>query len=67
MTKGLRKGNLLVLIIPLYWKKDFQENTPKIQILMSGLAQTSHFRLWDIIPPRVPTSYSHILRKILAM
>ena len=32
-------------------KKDFQDSTPKIQMLMIGLAQTSHFGLWDIIPP----------------
>ena len=32
-------------------KKDFQESTPKIQMLMIRLAQTSHFGLWDIIPP----------------
>ena len=50
MTKRLWKGSLLVLIISLYWKKDFQESTPKIQMLMFGLAQTSHFGLWDIIP-----------------
>ena len=65
MTNGLWKGSLLVLIIFLYWKKkDFQESTPKIQMLMFGLAQTSHFELWDIIPPRVPASFLHILCKI---
>ena len=32
-------------------KKDFQESTPKIQMLMIGLAHMSHFGLWDIIPP----------------
>ena len=32
-------------------KKIFQESTPKIQMLMIGLAQKSHFGLWDIIPP----------------
>ena len=32
-------------------KKDSQEYTPKIQMLIFGLAQTSHFELWDIIPP----------------
>ena len=47
MTKGLWKGSLLVLIIPLYWKKDFQESTPKIQMLMLGLVKMSHFGLWD--------------------
>ena len=53
MTNGLWKGSLLVLIISLYWgkKKDFQESTLKVQMLMFGLAQTSHFGLWDIIPP----------------
>ena len=32
-------------------KTDFQESTRKIQMLTFGLAQTSHFGLWDIIPP----------------
>ena len=52
MTNGLWKGSLLVLIISLYWeKKIFQESAPKIQMLMFGLAKTSHFGLWDSIPP----------------
>ena len=51
MTKGLWKWSLIVLIISLYWKKFFQENTPKFQMLMFGHAQASHFGLWDIIPP----------------
>ena len=38
-------------------KKDFQESTPKIQMLMFGLAQTSHFRLWDIIPPEFQLAF----------
>ena len=61
MTYGLWKGSLLVQIISLYRKKDFQESTPKIQMLMFGLAQSSHFGLWNIIPPRVPASFSHLL------
>ena len=32
-------------------KKDFQENAPKNQMLIFRLVQTSHFGLWDIIPP----------------
>ena len=32
-------------------KRDFQESTPNIQMLMFGLAETSNFGLWDIIPP----------------
>ena len=48
---GYEKKAFFVLIISLYWKKDFQESTPKIQMPMIGLAQTSHFGLWDIIPP----------------
>ena len=49
--------------------KKIQESTPKIQMLMFGLVQTSYFGLWDIIPPpppppRVQTSISHILCKI---
>ena len=51
MNNGLWKGSLLVLIISLYWKKDFRKSTPKINMLMFGLAQSSHFGLWDIIPP----------------
>ena len=54
MTNGLWKGNLLVLIVSLYWKKDFQESTQKIQMLMFGLAQSLHFGLWNIIPPPPP-------------
>ena len=33
-------------------KKDFQEGTPNIQMLMFRLAQTSHFGLWNIIFPK---------------
>ena len=57
MTNGLWKGSVLVLIISLYWKKDFQESTPKFQMLMFGLAQSSHFGLWDIIPPCPPPEF----------
>ena len=43
MTNGLGKVSLLVLIISLYLeKKDFQENTPKIQMLMFVLPQEPH-------------------------
>ena len=52
MTNGLWKGSLLVLIISLYLKKkDFQESTPKVQMLMFGLTQMPKLGLWDIIPP----------------
>ena len=34
-----------------YTGEKIQESTPKFQMLMFGLAQTSHFGLWDIIPP----------------
>ena len=67
MTIELWKESLFALIISLYLKKHFQESTQKIQMIMFGLAQTSHFGLRDIIPPpphRVPTSYSYILCKI---
>ena len=37
--------------------KDFQESTPKNQMLMFGLAQTSHFVLWDIIPPEFQLAF----------
>ena len=49
---GYEKEAYLYLLFALYWKKKiFQENTPKIKMLMLGLAQTSHFGLRDIIPP----------------
>ena len=38
-------------------KEDFQESTPKIQMLMFGLAQWSHFGLWDIIPPEFQLAF----------
>ena len=41
-------------MISLYWKNDIQESTPKIQMLMFRLAQTSHFGLWDTPPPPPP-------------
>ena len=50
--------------LSLYLKFFFQESTPKNQMLMLGLAQTSHFGLWDIIlpppTPQVPTSYLNL-------
>ena len=38
-----------MLIISLYWEKRFSRENTKIQKLMFGLVQTSHFGLWDII------------------
>ena len=48
---GYEKEAYLYLLFHYTGIKDFQESTPKIQMLMIGLAQTSHFGLWDIIPP----------------
>ena len=48
---GYEKEAYLYLLFHHTGKKDFQEGTPKIQMLMFGLAQTSLFGLWDIIPP----------------
>ena len=48
---GYEKGAYLYLLFHYTGKEYFQESTPIIQMLMSGLAQTSHFGLWDIIPP----------------
>ena len=47
---GYEKESLLVLhvILSLYWKKNFLERPPKIQMLMFGLAKR---RLWDITSP----------------
>ena len=39
------KEAYLYLLFPHTGNKDFQESTPKIQMLMFGLAQTSHFGL----------------------
>ena len=61
---GYEKEAYLYILFPYTGKKVFQESTPKIQMLMFGLAQTSNFGLWDIIPPRVPASFLHILCKI---
>ena len=64
---GYEKEAYLYLLFHYTGKKDFQESTPKIQMIMTRLAQTSHFGLWDIIPPpppRVPASFSHISCKI---
>ena len=51
---GYEKEAYLYLLFHYTGKKDFQESTPKIQMLMIRLAQTSHFGLWDIIPPPPP-------------
>ena len=48
---GYEKEAYLYLLFHYTGKKDFQESTPKIKMLMIGLAQASHFGLWDIIPP----------------
>ena len=61
---GYEKEAYLYLLFHYTGKKDFQESTPKTQMLMIGPAQRSLFGLWDIIPPRVPASFSHILCKI---
>ena len=61
---GYEKDAYLYLLFHYTGIKDFQASTPKIQMLMIGLAKTSDFWLWNIIPPRVPASFSHILCKI---
>ena len=38
-------------------KNDIQESTTKIQILIFGLAQTSHFGLWGIFPPEFQLAF----------
>ena len=48
MKKKLTCTNYFIILE----KKIFnRESTPKIQMLMFGLSQTSHFGLWDIISP----------------
>ena len=48
---GYEKEADLYLLFHYTGKKDFQESTPKIQMLMFGLAQTSHFGLLYYSPP----------------
>ena len=64
MTNGLYKGRLLVLIISLYWKKDFQDSTPKNP--NANVQAFPDVTFWAVgyHSPRVPTSFSHILCKI---
>ena len=38
-------------------KNDIQESTPKIQMLMFGLTQKSHFGLRDIFPPEFQLAF----------
>ena len=38
-------------------KKSREHTKKKKQILMFGLAQTSHFGLWDIIPPEFQLAF----------
>ena len=61
---GYEKEAYLYYLFHYTGKNDIQVSTPKIQMLMFRLAQTSDFRLWDIFIPRVPASFSHILCKI---
>ena len=59
---GYEKEAYLYLLFHHTGNKKFQESTPKIQMLIFRLAQPSHFGLWGIIPPPLP-SFSHILCK----
>ena len=54
---GYEKEAHLYLLFHYTGKKDFQESTPKIKMLTFGLAQTSHFELWDIIPPEFQLAF----------
>ena len=57
LLMGYEKAVYLYLLFHYARKKDFLESTPKIQMLMSGLAQTSDFWLWDIIPPEFQLAF----------
>ena len=48
---GYEKEAYLYQLFHYTAKTDFQESIPNIQMLMFGVLQTSHFGLWDIIPP----------------
>ena len=48
---GYKKEAYLYLLFHYIGKKDFQESTPKFQMLMIGLAQTSHFGCGISFPP----------------
>ena len=45
---GYEKEAYLYLLFLILRKKDFQESTPNIQMLMCRLDHTPHFGLWDI-------------------
>ena len=55
---GYEKEAYLYSLFHYTRKKDFQESTPKNQMLMLGLAQTSLFGLWDIIPPEFQLAFN---------
>ena len=46
MKRKLTCTNYFIIL-----EKKFQENTPKIQMLLFWLAQTSHIGRWYITPP----------------
>ena len=54
---GYEKEDHLYLLFHYTGKKDFQESTPKTQMLTFGLAQASHFELWDIILPEFQQAF----------
>ena len=54
---GYEKEAYMYLLFHYTGKKIFQKSTPKIQMLMFGLAQTSHFGPWDIIPPEFQLAF----------
>ena len=45
---GYEKEADLYLLFHYTGKEDFQKSTPKIQMLIFGLAQTSHFGMWHV-------------------
>ena len=60
-TNGLLKGSLLGLIISLYWEKIFSREHTKY--LNANVRARPDITFWAVEyhPPRVPTSFSHIL------
>ena len=54
---GYEKEACLYLLFHYTRKKIFKRAHQKNQMLMFGLAQTSHFGLWDIITPEFQLTF----------
>ena len=61
---GYEMEAYLYYFFSLYWKKRFSREHTKNPNANARARPDVTFGLWDIIPPRVPASFSHILCKM---